>query len=286
MRETYEFRINEEFASLLFTENEGIRVTTSVRKVEVTSSDPRLLQIGELQGQLKSQTGKFFFAGWQIKRAYSPAELESASLFLMSSVPFDHCGEECDTKYDESTACAICGAGATQVSELRLDYRKIPKQRDVAVTIANEWIVSQRVANLLTANEISGAVLKPIHNAAKSNHKQMNEVRYQLIINSPKLHVTSSTRFGINPFDLDIAGMYRCPKGHLLGLNRLSELKVSKFNRDANELNLTQEYVGVRRGLLRPTPFLLVAPRVRSLFVDHKIKGAHFEIAMFDQTAL
>ena len=339
MREVCEFRVLEEFFPLVFPGSEGQRISDSVRKVEVSTSDPLFQKVGAVQRQLKADAGKFFFAGWKLKRTYAKEELAAARAFLLSiTAIFEPAGEECKTVYDESAACPQCGAGASQVSDLRLDSRRIPKQKDIASTIANEWIVSQKLASILVQNEISGFRLAPLrHHADYSNeplelarvpsgkallHKArqlgidpdswrffvwLNEPEqdslvqgavaesaqslqtgrrlqtatgwYQLIVESKPLRVAPMTRFGINPFDDDAAGTYRCPNGHVLGLNRLSELYVEEADWDGADFHITREYVGTRRGLLRPTRLIVVSPKLRKLFLEHKIKGADFEVA-------
>ena len=43
----------------------------------------------------------------------------------------------------------------------------------------------------------------------------------------PLLEIVPPTGAGVDPFDEDPEGRYRCPCGHVLGLNRLSELWIS-----------------------------------------------------------
>jgi len=39
---------------------------------------------------------------------------------------------------------------------------------------------------------------------------------YQLIVKSKPVKIAQATKTGINPFDEDVAGKYRCPSGILL----------------------------------------------------------------------
>ena len=113
MREIAEFRVDEEYARLVFRDGEGKRLGSSVRKVELGTTDPRFHRVGELQRQLRHSKGRPFFNGWDLKRKYSPFELAKASLFqLKIRVRFEPAGEEVGTTYDERSACHICGAGA------------------------------------------------------------------------------------------------------------------------------------------------------------------------------
>jgi hypothetical protein len=163
MREFAEFRILEKNASLVLREDEGVRLSNTVRKLIVETNHPLYKIIGEINNTLQKD-GEYLFLGWDLQRKYTKNELNSASIFqLIITAVFEPTGEECGTVYDESTACKICEAGRTQVSDLILDLRKVPKKKDIARTIANEWIVSQRLAEMFMDNNITGFVLKPLN---------------------------------------------------------------------------------------------------------------------------
>ena len=53
MREIVELRVNERYANVLFR-NEGKRLGTSVRKIQIDREDPRFQRISELQGVCRS----------------------------------------------------------------------------------------------------------------------------------------------------------------------------------------------------------------------------------------
>jgi len=151
MHEFYEFRVPEEYAHRLFRPEEGDRLSAgknlppTTRKILLPSYDPRLPQVGELNREYREGTTipRYFFAGWDIHRRYTKRDLEAAELFSLEiTAAFEPEGESCGTAYDESTACPHCGADRTQVTDLRLDLRKAPKTKDIARTIADEWIVS------------------------------------------------------------------------------------------------------------------------------------------------
>lgn len=103
----------------------------------------------------------------------------------------------------------------------------------------------------------------------------------QLWMVSDRLSVVEPTRIGTNPFDPDSEGQYRCPRGDTVGLSFLSEVSVQRASWDGADIVLTKEMTGVRRGLLRPTPAILVSPRLRRILVDNKVRGVRFEIAHF-----
>lgn len=167
MREIGEFRIPEDRVGQLFEPHEGKSLGGSVRVITIDTTDPRFGRIGELQMKLRRK-GKAFFHGWDTYHRYSDHELQHAKLFqLMITAAFEPVGEDCGTIYDESTTCKYCGAGRTQVSDLRLDLRKVPKNKDIARTIANEWIVSQRLAELMLDANLTGFELRRVRHKAK-----------------------------------------------------------------------------------------------------------------------
>lgn len=346
MNEIYDFRIKEKFAPLLFAADEGTILSSLVRKVVIKSSDPRFPKIGEFDIQIKRLNNEVFFYSWSCIRSYSSQELANAQLFRLVIKPssfFEPEGERCGTKYDDSKACPKCGADAAQVSELILDFRKIPKRKDVAATIArNEWIISQNLAEIMVDNKLVGFDLLPARHKADyeddpfhlrrvpsgralieaaeragcgpASHKfsawmmgkeqrdlsnragqeyialsQRKEAAsakiwprwYQVLTTSSAPPMVPPTRFGMGPFDEDIEGRYRCPLGHTAGLNVLSEISVPRAAWDGSDICLTRQYVGNRRGVLRPERLILISPRFRSLLVEHKVQGVGFEAAHF-----
>jgi hypothetical protein len=158
MREIAEFRVDEEFAHLLFGDDEGKRMGSSVRRVELETSDPRYKRMGELQKSLRQTKGKPFFYGWSLTYGYSRAEIEAAALLHLKIVSaFEPAGEECGTKYNEAGACPKCGAAAPQITPLYLPEKRIPKSKDISRTIAGEIVVSRRIKELSLSRRAIGS---------------------------------------------------------------------------------------------------------------------------------
>jgi hypothetical protein len=72
---------------------------------------------------------------------------------------------------------------------------------------------------------------------------------------------------------------YRCPLGHTIGLNLLSELSVRRADFEGWDLAATAQHVGLRQGVLRPERLLLMSPRLRNLVLEAGLKGITFEVA-------
>ena len=341
MQEIVEFRVLEKFAPRLFAEGEGKRLGELVRKIEITTGDPRFTRIGELQREINATSGDYFFYGWTIRRKYSRKELSKAACFnLTISSVFEPAGEECGTKYDESTACPICGAGAIQVSDLRLDLRKVPKGKDIARTIADEWIVSQRLAEIMIDHGLTGFEFRPVRHKARyeddpidfrqspsgreilqkaevagvlnssgrfqvwinrqDNRKLVDlahteyaqqkrqgnnrsdeslPIWHQLVVTSVDAEIVPPTRVGINPFDDDPKGECRCPLGDSIGLTTLSEITIGAATCGDADIVCSRQFVGARRGLLRPRRLIFISPKFWKIVDAEKIKGFYAEIA-------
>jgi hypothetical protein len=176
MREIAEFRVLEKYAPRLFADHEGKKLEGNVvRKIEIDTTDPRYQSIGQMQRRVmeetwvEEETGDFFFYGWLFHRRYSEDEPKAASCFLLTiSAAFEPVGEECGTEYDDAAGCPKCGAGAPQRTSLRLDLRRTPKSKDIARTIADEWIVSQRLAERLIDARLTGFELQRVRHKARS----------------------------------------------------------------------------------------------------------------------
>jgi hypothetical protein len=63
MKEMVEFRINEDYASKLFADNEGTKLGLA-RKIIISVDDPRFGRIGELDREIKA-SGSRSRAGWK-----------------------------------------------------------------------------------------------------------------------------------------------------------------------------------------------------------------------------
>lgn len=275
----FEFRIVYDFAHLLFKSDEGKdlgQITKSIKLIRITRDDPRFNQIPVIAKQVKEKYNKSFFFGWSIIRKYSKNELETAALLRIKiENTFEPAGEECGTIYDESEACEICGANREQRSSLKLKQGSIPK-KDIATTIAGEVVVSEKFVAVFKQRRLKGAFFKPVvFDKGNSNY-------YQLIA-SLELNLSESTIAGVTPFDLSTSNegkIYKCPKGHTIGLNLLSEAYVSnsKSIKD-NDFFASRQKIGVKRGLLRPEPLYFCCSTFRKMVEEENLTGFDFEIA-------
>lgn len=278
MRAIAEFRVDEQFAPMLFAEHEGKRLGAFVRKVELQTTDPRYKRVGELQKKLRQSAGKPFYYGWSLTYKYSSREINAASLLrLKITSGFEPAGEECGTKYDESMACPRCGAGAKQTTPLFLDVTRIPKGKDVSRTIAGEIVVTRRVMELLARHGITGAELSPIR-PSRSSSAESNDW-FQLAVPNATAEIIAPTRVGIDPFYADETCASGCVLGDLLGLNLLSEVTIEAATLCNTDFACSRQFIGARQGLLRPERVILISPKVANLIGSEKIRGGEIEVA-------
>lgn len=281
MRETCEFRIDERKARRFLAPEEGELLGGDVRKLVVETCDPLFAKVGRIQRELRVREDTSFFSSWNIRREYTKAELEAAELFsLRIRATVESEGERCGTQYDDSKGCSHCGVGARQLNELRLDPKRLPRGKEMAQTIADcEVIFSARLVDALQKHGLVGARFLPV---LTKGGKGAIPTWYQIEVRSRPLEVVEPTRFGINPFDLDEAGEYRCPLGHVAGLNLLSEVWVKRESYDGSDICATRQHMGMRSrngGVFRPYPLLIISPRFRRLLGELKAKGYEWEVA-------
>jgi hypothetical protein len=277
MIETASFRIEENEARKYLTPGQGMYIGGGTRTVTVRTTDPLFERIGKLERALWEQR-RVFLTSWKIIREYSMEEWRHAEVCRLTiDKVFEPCGEECGTDYDETKACAICGVGGEQTSALILNTKKIPHNADFARSIANELVVSEKVADAINRNHLTGAVLRPVRHAGKRLNSLPNW--YHLIITSRRVPIAVPTRGGIDPFNDDKEGKFKCPLGHVAGLNLLSQLWLKRNDFDGSDITATVESFGIRKGLLRPAPALVISPRAREVFLNAALTGWKCEVA-------
>ncbi|HLL03080.1 MAG TPA: hypothetical protein VK539_21040 [Myxococcaceae bacterium] len=277
MREIIEFRIWEDDARKFLEPDLGVMLGDSIRKVVLPINDKRVKRIAKLN-QAYRKRGDVFFTYWDVRRSYSPEELESAPVLdLIINAYFEPTGSMCGTGYNEMVGCQYCRAGFHQVSDLMLDTRRIPKGKDIAKTIAGEVVISPRLVQACREHGIHGADFRPVLHYGRKGPKPSEWS--QLVVTSRPLKLDPRTKGGNNPFDLDEKNEFRCPEGHTAGLNLVSEVFLKQRSWDGSDWCQTDKLFGMRSGELRPEPRLLISQKLRQLLVSMKAKGFILEPA-------
>lgn len=275
MKESIDFRIDDRDASRYLPADLGVRVGTCVRKIVLTSDDPWVKRLAQLDAELRLQGISLIPSCWYCRK-YSKTELDAAQLIqLVPTRWFEPCGEECGTVYDDSVACPECGAGARVVSPLRLRASSIPSKSDVAMSIADELVFSDAFAAALRSCGLPESHLERV-DFGRSQRSQRNWYRPTLDV--PTLDVIHPTTAGENPIRGINPPFGRCPRGDTLGLNLLSELNVRHPNSALQPLYRTKQYFGHRMGLLRPSQkWMLSQPAWRAVH-QASLKGFKGEV--------
>jgi hypothetical protein len=279
VRERFDLRILERRAREWLQSDEGKRIDEKIRRLLVWSDDPIIPRIWEAQRHYITH-GTTFFYGWKIFREYTDAELAGAEIFQLIPVrQFQMAGEQYGTTYDEFAACPFCGARALQVGPLRLDCGRLANPKDFNVSLAGELVVSARVALLFVASEITGVRFAPVI-CAKTGLEAANIK--QLVITDHNVHIVAPTVIGTAPFEdpsqPNVESHY-CREGDVLGLNVLSEAYLDRSSWGTYDLALSNEFVGTRGGLIRPSRLIFASPKVRDLVVREKLSGVAIEVA-------
>lgn len=280
MKEIFEFRINYDFATELFDINEGKdigQLSKSIKVIRISKDDPRFHRIHLIDKNIKAKFGRAFYFGWRIIRTYSKSEINDSKLFNVK-IPsvFEPSGEECGTKYSEKNSCKICGANREIEGFLVLKAETIPK-KDIAKTIGGEVIVSERFLSGLNEFELKGILIKQV------TFVKPTATKYYQLLADEELKLSDRTIGGIDPFNLSSQSdgeIYKCPLGHTLGLNILSEAFICKANSLIKlDFFKTSQKFGVRRGLLQPEPIYLCSQKFRRMVEVNGLKGFEFEVA-------
>jgi hypothetical protein len=215
-----------------------------------------------------------------VVRQHSRDELRAAEIFhAWPANVFEPSGEELGTAYDDSASCPECGSGATQQTPLLLDSRRIPRRLDCSETIAHEIVVSGRFVEVFHQNGLVGASFDPV--VLSDAGAIASRDFFQFRVQGSSVELNSKTRFGEDPFDTASSG--RCPRGDLAGLNLLSEVTIRRQSwPEGVDIAATRQFVGVRSGVLRPRPLILLSGRARRVIEDAKLNGFCFDIARIE----
>jgi hypothetical protein len=172
-------------------------------------------------------------------------------------------------EFDEHKACSICGAGAVLRSPLVL---KRKKKIDIARTLEGELVVSAEVRRLFDDNRISGCEFNPVRVSDRHGGRE-SENFFHLVVTGGPFEPAEATQFGINPFNPDVEGEYRCKAGDRYGLNILSEIHFKLPRGTApSDLMRSRGYIGDRRGELRPEYLMVASARLVNILREARIR--------------
>jgi hypothetical protein len=272
MRETLEVRLFADEARQFLPPGVGVEHGLA-RRVVLELDDPLIEKIRQYEQEQRKQ-GSVAVTFWEIHRKYTHTELKQAELFWMKVRPFfEPTGEDCGTTYDETKACPRCGFGARQVGPLHLELNRIPK-RDIAQTLGGEIVVSARLAEEMKAAGIRGYTLGPVVSRAGKPSPDW----YQLLLPECSLELAPQTRVG-HTFFAPEPDSARCPEGHVVGFDVLSEVYIQRSSVGEADWLCTRQALGARMGPYRPDPLLLISQRLYQFLIARKVRRFDVEVA-------
>lgn len=215
-----------------------------------------------------------FPIGWYLRK-YTKAELQNAEVLRLTIAShFEPSGEECGTIYE--TICNHCNWGR-QVSDLILDLRRVPQHKDISETIAwVEWVVSSNFVRAFTENKLTGAEFRPIFEF--KNPTKRSKDWYQLRVTGKAGDLAEITKLGRDPFSPSQIS-WRCPLGHSLVTEFLSEIYLQRSTWDGSDIAVTEALFGQGLNLLRPTPLIIISQRMYRTLQEAGLKGFSVEVA-------
>lgn len=271
MKEFIELRINNKYIDLLPKSIIG-KDLGPVTKIEINKNTKEYQLIKQINDKIKAKNSDSFFYGWGIKREYNKKELSNAMFFNLNITNvFEPTGEDCGTIYDDTKVCKICKSNSKQTGPLILKKGTIPK-KDISITIGGEIVVSEKFVYLIRKCSFTGFEFSPL-----------NIDKYFQLNANAEIQLSHNTIAGINPFDLSPSNgneIYKCPKGHTIGLNLLSEayiLNSPLINK--SDFLVSKQKIGVKRGFLRPQPLYFCSQTFKKMVEVEKLTGFEFEIA-------
>ena len=207
-------------------------------------------------------------------RKYTKEEFRNADLLTLNiSSCFQPSGEECGTVYE--TICQECNLGR-QASELILDLRHAPQQKDIGQTIAwVEWIVSSRFVQIFSENDLTGADFRPVFEFKHPTRK--SDDWHQMWVTGRAGKLSEKTKLGRDVFSPSQIN-WHCPLGHSVVTAFLSEIFLHREGWDGSDIAITDDLFGQGRNLLRPAPLIVIFPRLYRFLDNHKIRGFSCEI--------
>ena len=289
MKETIKVRFMERHAHLLFNEDEGKKLGPT-REVTLDMNSPVVSKIGTITKYLWENEHHIFFTCWDIRRSYTSKELENEKYFCMNIRKLIEAdGAEYGTGYDETAACPICGANRKQISVLKMGKGRYIKNRDVAITLGGDLLVSKRFVEFVHTHSLKGVEFKPVILG-----KTVSEDCFQMFFTST-CDLSTKTKFGYNPFGVYVMrdgehyycgdhDPYTCTNGDNMGLNIISETHIqhSSLVEEADFFMSRQTY-GYKMGLYRPWHLFFCSQRAMRLMTQQSIRGFNFEVAHIDE---
>ncbi|MBW2053972.1 MAG: hypothetical protein JRI85_17330 [Deltaproteobacteria bacterium] len=232
---------------------------------------------------MKQRDYRFGDAWATLKYEYTNTELENAVLLRLD---ISRQGivigsfREYGTIFSEKNACPKCSYGMKQESELVVRIKKSRKS-DILRTVRDEvWVISDRLANILEANKVTGYKLMLVRESTPKG--PISKRWHQLVVTSNVGLATEDTKWGRDPFNLNPPGHFLCKKHNVKEFFIQSELHIKKSNWDGSDFAATTTLWNVQEHIEdisdAPRPLIVISQRLYQIFRKEKIKGFNVSI--------
>lgn len=213
-----------------------------------------------------------------LQRFYTPNEIASSELLKMIiTSSFEPTGEECGTKY--CYPCSICRGNRVVDGQFNIRLNAALKNKDIIRTIAeDEILVSEKLVEIMTKNNITGAEFLPVSNISKG--AKGNKWFYLNIISN--VIASKSNVIGDAFRTIDDVNDISTPCGHVIKHLVYSELVIDKKSWDNSDIARTTILFGGHKHLIYPFPYIVVSNKLYTILNVNNIKGANFERAILE----
>lgn len=274
MRETYRFVLDAKVIGSELPEHILLPHTDRTVKALLDANDPHMDTVRRIQHDAVKR-GDFAIWCWDLVRTYEPGELEAASWFLWEPAHVKStAGDYVRPVYDDSAACPVCGVGARQTAPLRLQSRDYSSTWDVFSTWAGELIVRVEWAERLTASGLTGVAFRTLDPASAKSR-----LWCQMLVEEDAYTLAPPTIMSHDPLEERGVENRCCPIGRYAGMRLNSEVHVELRSATAPDFGWTYESIGLRSGLFRPAPAVIVSRRAYEWLRDSGMKDIRFERA-------
>jgi hypothetical protein len=253
--------------------------STSIESVEVRVPT-KSREFDEIRQfiEAKRKQGLPGFCNYQIGRylrKYSAEDLQSAQVLQLNMLShINSTGLQSGTIYER--ICQYCNLGR-QMSDLILDLRRVPRSKDIFETIARtEWIVSSKFEQTCLENHLTGTDFRKLFD--RRNPTKESTEWHQLWITGNAGPLAEATKLGRDPFKPDQVS-WRCPLGHSVVTQFLSEIYLRKDAWDGLDIAVTVDLFGQGGGFIRPMPLIIISQRAYRVFQKAGLKGLSYEVA-------
>ena len=101
---------------------------------------------------------------------------------------------------------------------------------------------------------------------------------YQLWVTGTAGELAETTKLGLDPFSPSQIS-WRCPFGHSVVTEFLSEIYLERSAWDGSDVAVTSALFRQGRNLLRPTPLIIISQRLYRLLQEAGLRGFSVEVA-------